>query len=136
MGRKSEPGRYLAPAGDGALRRKHEHHPRALGVIDENAFLGLPWVLWGCLALIVAGVYSVVWPRPRADGPAPSRPTPRRFVLRWFHALVWALLALSCFVRAALPEGGSAAANAVALLALPAYAVFLGALAMDRRSGR
>ncbi len=57
-------------------------------------------------------------------------------VLRWFHALVWALLALSSFIRASLVPGGSRVANVVALLALPAYTVFLKMLAIDRRSSR
>ena len=92
----------------------------------SDAFLGLPWAIWGFLALLVAGVYAVVWPRPRTGDSAQPRPTWRHLVLRWFHALVWALLALSCFIRASLLPGGSGVANVVALLALPTYAAFFG----------
>ena len=100
----------------------------------NSALLGLPWILWGLLALLVAGVFAEVWPR--TAGSERPRPVWRHLVLRWFHALVWVLLALSCFVRADLMPGGSSAANVAALLGLASYAVFLGTLAMDRRSGR
>jgi hypothetical protein len=39
-------------------------------------------------------------------------------ILRWFHTLVWALLAVACFVRAAQPLAGPALPNRLALLAL------------------
>jgi hypothetical protein len=94
------------------------------------------WTLWGLQALLDAGVHVVVWPRSHSDGSARCRPTWRHFVLRWFHALVWALLALSCFVQAGLLPGGWRAANVAVLLALAAYAAFLVALAIGGRSGR
>ena len=100
----------------------------------NSAVLGLPWTLWGLLALLVAGVYAVVWPRPGAR--ARTGPVWRHLVLRWFHALVWVLLALSCFIRTDLMPGGSGAANVAALLGLATYAAFLGTLTIDRRSGR
>jgi hypothetical protein len=100
----------------------------------NSAFFGLPWTLWGVLALLVAGLYIVVWPR--SSNLARPRPVWRHLVLQWSHALVWALLALSCFIRADLLPGESSTANAAALLALAVYATFLGTLALDRRSGR
>jgi hypothetical protein len=99
-------------------------------------WLGVPWVLWGLLALLVAGAYSVVWPRSRADGSRQAHPLWRHFVLRGSHPLVWVLLALSCFVRADLPPRGSQTATLAALLALAAYAGFLVALALVGVSGR
>jgi hypothetical protein len=102
--------------------------------VINSAVLGLPWTLWGLLALLVAGVYAVVWPRTGAS--ARLGPVWRLLVLRWFHALVWVLLALSCFIRTDLIPGGSGAANVAALIGLVTYAAFLGTLTIDRRSER
>ncbi len=98
-------------------------------------WLGVPWNLWGLLALLAAGVHAVVWPRSRTGGSTQGHPVWRHLVLRWFHALVWALLALSCFVRAGFLPGGSRAANVAALLAPVAYAAFLVALTIEGKSG-
>lgn len=96
---------------------------------------GIPWPVLGLLCLVVAAVYTVVWPRPR-DPAARTRPAWRHLVLRWGHALVWLLLALSCFVRPARSLGGPATANALALLALIAYVLFLGMALADRAARR
>ena len=101
----------------------------------DTTFLGLPWTVYGVLALAVAAIYLVVGLRPRTARGA-SRPAWRGFVLRWFHALIWVLLALSCFIRAALLPGGTIAANVSALLALLLYVIFLGTLVVDRQVGR
>jgi hypothetical protein len=100
-----------------------------------TAPFGVPWVAWGGLCLAVAAVYTVVWPRPRGTGAGPARPEWRRLVLRWGHALVWLLLALSCFVRPSARLGGPAA-GILAILALVAYAIFLGTLLIDRAARR
>ena len=100
----------------------------------NSLFLWLPWTLWGCLGLIGAGVYVMLWPRPRAGSLTQPRPTWRHFILRWFHALVWVLLALSCFIRGTLLPGGSGVANVLTLLGLAVYLVFFMTLAVDRRS--
>src|SRR5205823_1993786 len=96
---------------------------------------GVPWVVWGGLCLAVAAVYTVVWPRPRGTGARQARPAWRRLILRWGHALVWLLLALSCFVRLSPRLGGSTSAL-LAVLALVAYAIFLGTLLIDRAARR
>ena len=91
--------------------------------------LGVPWLVWGGVCLVVAAVYVVVWPRPRQTGPAW-----RRAVLRWAHALVWLALAGSCLVRAA--SGPSLAADALAQAAALLYVAFLGTVVTDRARGR
>src|SRR6266540_2999045 len=98
------------------------------------ALFGVPWVAWGGLCLVVAAVYAAVWPRPATVGAGRTDPPRRRRalrwrrrVLRWGHALVWLLLALSCFARPS-PGLGAPAGNLLAALALIGYAVFLGTL--------
>ena len=68
---------------------------RAMFVSD--GLLGVNWAVWGGVCLLVAAIYTLVWPRP---GQA-ACPAWRRAVLRWAHALVWLALGVSCFLRAA-----------------------------------
>ena len=94
-------------------------------------YLGLPVYLWGVICLGVALLYFFVWPRQKPDAPVP-RPTWRQFILRWFHSLVWVLLAVACFMWAGwLP--GSGVAGGVALAALGVYLVFMLTFLVDRR---
>ncbi len=100
-----------------------------------SPLFGMPWPVLGGLCLAVAAVYTVVWPRPQ-DPTARARPAWRHLVLRWCHALVWLLLALSCFVRLARSLGGPATANILALLALVGYVIFLATVVVDRAARR
>jgi type VI protein secretion system component VasK len=81
-------------------------------------FLGVPFSVWGLLALGVALLFAFVWPKERV-GDAHGL---RLVILRWAHTLVWLLLALSFFMRATnLPN----LANPIALLAGLTYAFFI-----------
>jgi hypothetical protein len=85
-------------------------------------FWGLSYLVWVVLCLLVAGVFTVIWPKKKvtaAMGPL------RYFLLRWAHVLVWVLLALGLFISGLTDSG---LGNPVALLALPVYLAFLGAL--------
>jgi hypothetical protein len=82
-------------------------------------FLGVPWLVWGSLALVVSALFAVVNPGVKAVGVRGWR----FVVLRWFHALVWLLLALSFVMRGFLPSSG--ASNLIALSALLVYVTFL-----------
>jgi hypothetical protein len=104
--------------------------------MTATTLFGLPWYVWGLLCLMVAAIYLVVWPRPARKSGAPARPLWRQFVLRWFHSLVWALLALSCFVQASQIAGSRAVGGALAVLAGVMYLVFMGALVADARMRR
>jgi hypothetical protein len=104
--------------------------PNVRAVILSDGLLGAPWLAWGGVCLVVAVVYSVVWPRPKQ--PVSMRPLWRHLVLRWAHALVWLLLAGSCFLRMPDWPGSVSVANALAPLALLVYASFLATLAVDR----
>jgi hypothetical protein len=99
--------------------------------MTATTFLGLPWVAWGALCLLVATVYLMIRPRRPAANAAP-RPLWRQIVLRWFHSLVWGLLAAACFVQALQLANASSIGSGLALGALLAYLVYLAALFSDR----
>ncbi len=74
---------------------------------------GIPFYLWGVVCLGVAA-----W---------------RQFILRWFHALVWVLLAGACFARAIGWASAPFWSNRLGLAGLAAYLIFLTTFAMGRR---
>ena len=102
----------------------------------NTPLLGVPWPIWGIVCLVLGTVYLVIWPRPRTTARPVRRPAWRHFILRWFHALVWLLLALACFIQAGWLPGGPIIATAIALLSLPAYAIFVATLLLERRIQR
>ena len=96
----------------------------------NTPFLGVPWFVWGLLSLVVAVIFTVIWPHRKRPGK--TRPL-RYLILRWFHAFVWVLLAVSFFLRDGQVLGGSGTANVLALLALFVYLIFLGTLLRSSR---
>ena len=87
----------------------------------DARLLGVPLIIWGALCLVLTAVWVVVWPHDKAtavDGL-------RFFILRWFHALVWLLLAIAAFIAAFNLLGGASTARIVAFLALISYLVFM-----------
>ncbi|WP_430790000.1 hypothetical protein [Actinoplanes sp. G11-F43] len=80
--------------------------------------LGVPAFAWSALCLALSVLWLFVWP----SGQAATTTGFVWFALRWSHSLTWLILA----VAAALAGfGAAAAAQRVAMLALPAYATFL-----------
>jgi tryptophan-rich sensory protein len=99
----------------------------------NETFLGLPWIVWTVLCLIVAIINTLIWPHPNEHGP--ERPPWRKFILRWAHGLVWVYLALSCLLRATkLVDAGIA--DFVALLGLLTYIIFIMALISERKANQ
>jgi hypothetical protein len=94
----------------------------------DSGFLGVSWFVWGLLALVLAGVWTVVWPAKKGRRAVGLQ----HFLLRWSHALAWALLALSFFVRALGTPEAAGAADLIALAALGVYFGFILALLLNR----
>jgi hypothetical protein len=92
-----------------------------------ETFLSIPFLFWGIVCLLVAGVFAVAWPRNKVV----LANRTRYIILRWGHSLVWVFLALSCFIR--IP-GNSGLADLVAFLALPTYMIFLVTLTQKERA--
>ncbi len=90
---------------------------------------GVPLVLLGGVCLVLTIVWAFVWPRGRVT---PSDGT-RYLIVRWFHALVWLLLALAAFVAGLELFGGLALAQPLALLALFVYFVYMFTLLTSRQ---
>ena len=83
-------------------------------------FLNIPWFAWAGLSLLVAIIYSFVWPKKAVTETTGLR----YFVVRWGHALVWILLAVNFLLRGLSPSLNGAA-DAVALVGAAMYVAFL-----------
>lgn len=88
----------------------------------NSGFLSIPFPVWGIGALVIAGIFAVFVPR--ADTVNSLQGT-RFVVVRWFHSLVWLLLALSFFLRAVQNETSNGLANPLAALAGLTYLVYM-----------
>jgi hypothetical protein len=65
-----------------------------------KGFLNLSWFVWAALALVIALIYSFIWPKDRI-----ADLTGFRFlVLRWGHALTWLLISLNFFLLGLDPK--------------------------------
>lgn len=84
----------------------------------EVKFLGVPMFAWSALCLLIAIVFTAIWPAEKAAQASGLQWS----LLRWGHAMVWVLLSLSCFVRGLGQEGP---ANMIALLAGLVYFAFI-----------
>jgi hypothetical protein len=87
----------------------------------DTTLFGVPLILWGGLCLLLTITWIIIWPHDKAAAVT----TTRYFILRWFHALVWLLLALAAFLAAFNVLGGEATARIVAFSALITYFVFM-----------
>ena len=85
-----------------------------------KGFLNLAWFLWTAPALVVALIYSFVWPQKAVTVTIGFRV----FVLRWGHALTWILLAINFLLRGLSPSLNGVA-NIVALAGGLMYALFM-----------
>jgi hypothetical protein len=77
------------------------------------------WLIFGLMALCIAGLYAVFVPKKDRVMAAVGW---RFFVVRWVHSLIWIVLALSFFLRA---TPLAAYADPVALLGGILYVVFI-----------
>lgn len=92
----------------------------------NDTFLGFPYVGWGTICLVIAALYFFVWPK----APGRNRPPLAHFIFRYFHSLVWLLLAAACFGRIFT----AALTKIFGLAALFTYLTFIGAVVLERRN--
>ncbi len=102
----------------------------------DDTVLGVPYFTLGLVCLGLALLWYTVWPKDRTPEPFKQLPDyqPRpawiQAVLRWFHALVWVLLAaMFWFWDAGQPTLASASGLAAGIM----YLTFGVALVKDRR---
>ncbi|MBX3066190.1 MAG: hypothetical protein KF726_24640 [Anaerolineae bacterium] len=88
----------------------------------NSEFLGQSWAFWGLIALIIAAIFAVFVPaRQRIAGV-----TGIQFIIvRWFHSLVWLLLAISFFLRSVQSEFAASIADPLAGAAGIVYLIYI-----------
>jgi uncharacterized membrane protein len=100
----------------------------------DGTLFGIPYFTLGLVCLGLAVVWYYVWPKDRTPEPFKTLPEykPRpawiQSVLRWFHALVWAMLAAMFWF---LDAGQTPLAAFSALIAGIMYVTFVVALVKD-----
>jgi hypothetical protein len=94
-----------------------------------DKFLGIPLFVWAIFCLGVAAVWVAFWPEERAAGAGPLR----YFILRWFHALTWLLLAAAAFVAGLNAEANARATRTFAFVSLAVYLIFMATFLMSKR---
>lgn len=87
----------------------------------DTKLFGVPVFVWGGLCLLLTILWIFVWPNNRV---APADRL-RYIVLRWFHALVWLILAVAAFIAGFDLFGGQSTAKPTALLSLIVYLIFM-----------
>ncbi|MFZ2486717.1 MAG: hypothetical protein WAZ19_01235 [Anaerolineae bacterium] len=91
-------------------------------------FFGIPYFFWGVMCVLMTLIWVFMWPKESAGTGGW-----RFIVLRWFHALTWALLAAAAFSATFNVLGDTALAQRLALLALAVYVVFIGTMISSSR---
>jgi hypothetical protein len=89
---------------------------------------GVPFVVWGLLCTILTIIWVFFYP----SDTAVATDSVSFFILRWFHAVTWLLLALAAFIAAFNWVGGVATARRVAFLSLVTYLIFMGVFLTSR----
>lgn len=95
----------------------------------ESKLWGVPHVIWGVICLLFTIVWIFVWPKNKIV----TSKVLQFFIIRWFHALTWLLLAIAAFIAAFNLFGGKGTAGFIALLSLPVYLIFLLTLVINRK---
>jgi hypothetical protein len=90
--------------------------------------LGFSLPIWGVVCLAVALVWVFVWPSKKSV----PKNSLRFFILRWFHALVWLLLAAAAFIASFDALGGVGTARPVAFLSLITYLIFMATVVTSK----
>jgi hypothetical protein len=85
-----------------------------------KGFLNLPWFAWAAIALLVAILYSSIWPKERIADLGGFR----FLVLRWGHALTWLLLTINFLLRGIDPKYNEVA-NLIAATGGLVYLLFM-----------
>lgn len=98
----------------------------------NETFLGLTLTYWAIPCLMLAVMWTFVWPSYRAAGAS----TGRYLLLRWGHAATWFFLAVATFLAGTGALGGTTTAAILGLLALAIYLAFLYATITTVPSGK
>lgn len=100
--------------------------------MNEHLFMGLDYIYWTLICLGVAVFYFILWPKPSASM---VRTFWQRIIFRYFHALVWLFLALSCLFKAFFVHPVLILiSDLLILFGLVTYLVFIFTFLQEKRS--
>ena len=93
----------------------------------------VPWYAWGIACLVIAITYVFYVPLPSPSYDLRSQVWWKFVVIRWFHPLVWVLLAAACFVMQSSAGYAKPLAKGLAFSGLVAYVVYIFTLLIEKQ---
>ena len=94
----------------------------------------VPWYAWGIACLVIAVIYVFYVPLPSPTYDLRNQVRWKFVVIRWFHPLVWVLLAAACLVMQSGADYAKPLARGLAFSGLAAYLVFIVTLLIEKQS--
>lgn len=82
---------------------------------------GVPWSIAGIICIAISVIYFFIWPKELVS----NLPQFQFIILRWFHSLVWILLAISFFLRYIKFEYKNIIVDGLGYAALLVYVIFI-----------
>lgn len=88
-------------------------------------WFGVPWYAYAIGCLLVAVSYIIFTIEPTKGYNWTAKPVWRFVILRWFHSLVWVLLATACLTMQRKGEQGIIWAKSISFIGLLIYLLYL-----------
>lgn len=88
-------------------------------------WFGIPWYGYAIGCLVVAISYMIFILEPTKGYNWSAQPVWRFIILKWFHSLVWVLLATACLLMQWKGEQGTTLAKSISLMSLLIYLLYL-----------
>ena len=89
--------------------------------------------MWGIACLVIAVIYIFYVPLPSPSYDLRSQVWWKFAVIRWFHPLVWVLLAAACFMMQASVDHAKPWAKGLAFSGLVTYVVYIFTLLTEKQ---
>jgi hypothetical protein len=88
----------------------------------NTGFLSIPWLVWGILSLVVAGIFAIFVPAAEKVNAAVGL---QFIIVRWFHSLCWLLIASNFFLRALGDKNANGIANLLGAIGGVVYVIYI-----------
>lgn len=101
----------------------------------NNGWYNIPWYVYAIGCAIIAILYLIIPVAPYKNYLWDGRSL-MQVILRWFHSIVWILLAAACLYLQVNGEAGMEIAKQIALVGLGCYLIYLAVFVRSKQKNK